>query len=312
MEQQMKELRSIYGDLLQENVSISNYTSVQIGGIVRGLFIAHSAAELEHIMSDAWRLEIPVILLGSGSNILLEDRDFPGLAIVNRAQQVKIETYNNQPSVWAESGASLIRMVNQVAQQGLSGLEWASGIPGSVGGAIAGNAGAFGGEVKDSLILAEILHRFTGKETWNVEKFEFGYRTSILKRSQEKAVVLCGRFRLQQSTSENVQNKIAELTAKRQKNTPPGSSMGCIFKNPPGNQAGKLIDAAGLKGTRIGAVEISPVHANFFINHGGASAEDYRKLIDLVKTTVKAKFDVDLELEVEIIGFQETYGLKND
>lgn len=299
----MIELRNIFGERLQENVKLSNYTTVQIGGRTDALLIAHSAAEMETTIRSLWDLNVPFFILGSGSNVLLSEKNYHGVALVNRAQGIKIDVHGAEPSVLAESGANLIRVANQTALRGLSGLEWASGIPGSVGGAVIGNAGAFGNEIKNCLLLAEILHRSKGKELWPIERFRFGYRTSVLKQNPGEAFVLSARFKLQNSTAEEVQSRIADYWAKRQKNTPQGASMGCMFKNPPGGHAGKLIEAAGLKGVKIGGVEISDVHANFFINHGNASDEDYRKLIALVQKTVKEKFNVDLELEVQIFNW---------
>jgi UDP-N-acetylmuramate dehydrogenase len=164
-----------------------------------------------------------------------------------------------------------------------------------------GNAGAFGGDMTANLIHAELLTE-QGRESWSVEKMGYGYRTSVLKRLGLKAVVLSAELRLEHSTRELVSVKISEFSERRRVTQPPGASMGSMFKNPPGDFAGRLIEAAGLKGKRIGTAEISPVHANFFINHGQTKAADVRELVNLAQKTVAEKLGVNLELEIELIG----------
>jgi UDP-N-acetylmuramate dehydrogenase len=151
------------------------------------------------------------------------------------------------------------------------------------------------------LISVELLTE-EGRETFTSAQMGYGYRTSILKRGELKAVVLSAELKLKNSTKDDVTVKIQQFSAHRKATQPPGASMGSMFKNPPGDYAGRLIEAAGLKGTRIGNAEISPVHGNFFINHANTKAEDIRALIELVQKTVKEKQGVELELEVEMIG----------
>jgi UDP-N-acetylmuramate dehydrogenase len=164
-----------------------------------------------------------------------------------------------------------------------------------------GNAGAFGGDMAGNLICAELLTN-TSREKFNVEQMGYGYRTSILKRGEVKAIVLCAELSLRNSTKEEVTVNIQQFSAHRKATQPPGASMGSMFKNPNGDYAGKLIEASGLKGTRIGNAEISPLHGNFFINHANTRAEDIRALVELVQKTVKEKQGVDLELEIEFVG----------
>ncbi len=207
----------------------------------------------------------------------------------------------DQPSVKVESGVVFSNLANRCASKGLAGLEWAAAVPGTVGGAVYGNAGAFGGDVAGDLISTELL-TMEGRETYTVEQMGYAYRTSVLKRGELKAMVLSAEFALKNSTKEDVTVKIQQFSAHRKATQPPGASMGSMFKNPEGNYAGKLIEAAGLKGTRIGNAEISPIHGNFFVNHENTSAEDIRALIELVQKTVKEKEDVELELEIELVG----------
>jgi UDP-N-acetylmuramate dehydrogenase len=195
----------------------------------------------------------------------------------------------------------IANLARRAASHGLGGLEWAAAVPGTVGGAVYGNAGAFGGDMTANLIHAELLTE-QGRENWPVEKLGYGYRTSVLKRRGLKAVVLSAELRLEHSTREVVSVKINEFSERRRATQPPGASMGSMFKNPPGDFAGRLIEAAGLKGKRIGTAEISPVHANFFINYGQTKAADVRELVNLAQKTVAEKLGVNLELEIELIG----------
>ena len=222
------------------------------------------------------------------------------MVVLNRAKGVRFHN-GDQPSVTAESGVVFSNLANRCAAKGLAGLEWAATVPGTIGGAVYGNAGAFGGDMAGSLIWAELLTG-NGREKLTAEQMGYGYRTSILKRGELDGIVLCAELRLENSTKEAVSTTIEQFGAHRKATQPPGASMGSMFKNPNGDYAGKLIDTAGLKGTRIGNAEVSPVHGNFFLNHGSTRAEDIRALIELVMKTVKEKHGVDLELEVELVG----------
>jgi UDP-N-acetylmuramate dehydrogenase len=193
-------------------------------------------------------------------------------------------------------------VARQAALRGMAGMEWAAFIPGSVGGAVYGNAGAHGSDMNASLILAEILHPENGYQEWTVSQMSYQYRSSILKRERGQTVILAARLRLHNSTPDEVQARMAEFNKHRKQSQPPGASMGSMFKNPPGDYAGRLIEAAGLKGTRIGGAQISTIHANFFINQGSASAADIHGLVQLAKKTVHDQFNVDLELEIELLG----------
>jgi UDP-N-acetylmuramate dehydrogenase len=293
-------LRAAFGDRLQENVPLAPYTSARIGGPADALIIVKSADDLAEAVSRLWELDVPYVILGGGSNVLVSDRGVRAVVVLNRAKAVDFKN-GDQPKVRAEAGVVIANLARRAASHGLAGLEWAAAVPGTVGGAVYGNAGAFGGDMSDNLIRAELLTE-SGRESWPVEKMEYGYRTSILKRQELKVVVLWAELRLEHSTKEAVSVKISEFSERRKATQPPGASMGSMFKNPPNDFAGRLIEAAGLKGTRIGTAEISPVHANFFINHGQTKAEDVRSLVSLAQKTVADKFGVNLELEIELIG----------
>lgn len=289
-----------FGDKVKENVPLAPYTSARIGGPADIFLIADTAAELGRIVKLLWKQELPFTLLGGGSNVLVSDKGVRGVVVLNRAKGVKFHA-GEQPSVTVESGVVFSNLANRCASKGFAGLEWAATVPGTVGGAVYGNAGAFGGDMAGNLISTELLTE-NGKRTLTVEQMGYGYRTSVLKRGELKAVVLSAELALKNSTKEEVTVKIQQFSAHRKTTQPPGASMGSMFKNPPGDYAGRLIESAGLKGARIGNAEVSPVHGNFFINHGNTQAADIRALIELVQKTVKEKQGVELKLEIEIIG----------
>ncbi|MBI5955240.1 MAG: UDP-N-acetylmuramate dehydrogenase [Chloroflexi bacterium] len=293
-------LRVKFRSAVQENVSLAPYTSARIGGPADIFVTVKSANELMDVMKVLWDYGMPYYILGSGSNTLVSDKGVRGVVVLDRAKDVRFEE-GDQPTVWSEAGVILSNLSNRCASKGFSGLEWAATVPGTVGGAVYGNAGAFDGDMSANLIWADVLTK-NGREKLSVEQMAYGYRTSVLKRSEMKAIVLSAMLRLKNASSVEVSAKISEFSERRRSAQPPGASMGSMFKNPAGDHAGRLIEAAGLKGTRIGNAEISTKHANFFINHGETRASDVRELIDLTRNTVKQKFGVELELEVELIG----------
>ncbi|HZJ25270.1 MAG TPA: UDP-N-acetylmuramate dehydrogenase [Anaerolineales bacterium] len=288
------------GDKVKENVLLAPYTSARIGGPADILVVADDVAELVRIVKLLWKHEMPFTILGGGSNVLVSDKGIRGVVVLNRAKAVRFHS-GDQPSVTVESGVVFSNLANRCASKSFAGLEWAATVPGTIGGAVYGNAGAFGGDMSGNLIWAELLTD-TSREKYTVDQMGYGYRTSILKRGEVKAIVLCAELSLRNSTKEEVTVNIQQFSAHRKATQPPGASMGSMFKNPNGDYAGKLIEASGLKGTRIGNAEISPLHGNFFINHANTRAEDIRALVELVQKTVKEKQGVDLELEIEFVG----------
>jgi UDP-N-acetylmuramate dehydrogenase len=307
----LTKLQEIFGDRLQEQVSLKRYTAARLGGMADHLLTVESAGELSQAASTCWEQGIPFLILGSGSNVLVSDRGARQLVILNQAKHVTFNPDTQPLSVSAESGTNFGALARQAATRGLSGLEWAAGIPGTVGGAVYGNAGAHGSDMSTCLIVADILQLTHTKEAvqpeilrvdWPVENFDYGYRTSSLKRLPGSHLVLAATIKLNQSTPEAVQAKMDEYRLMRQSSQPSGASLGSIFKNPVGEHAGRLIEAAGLKGRQVGRVEVSQVHANFFVNRGEASANDYAALIRLVQQEVFEKFGINLELEIEMIG----------
>ena len=229
---------------LQQDVPLARYTSARVGGTADWLVEVSSADELAQAAGELWAQQIPFLVLGGGSNVLVSDAGVRQVVILNHARAVRFEENKEPPRVWAESGANFGLVARQAAQRGFAGLEWAAGIPGTVGGAVAGNAGAHGGDTAGSLLVAEILHyeeQRSVRTSWTMEQFEYAYRTSILKRNPGREVVLGAGLRLERSTPEAVGAKLDELVAFRRQTQPPGASMGSMFKNPPGDFAGRLI-----------------------------------------------------------------------
>ncbi len=295
-------LRNVFGDRIQENVPLSGYTSARIGGPADVLVTIRSADEIAQAAQVLWELDLPFLLLGGGSNVLVSDKGVRGVTLLNRARAVKFDHQAEQPTVHAESGTTLNDIAQRAVRLGLSGLEWAASVPGSVGGALFGNAGAFGGEMAGNVRSIDILHRQQGRQSWPVEKMEYGYRTSLLKRTKPPALILSATLTLVHGDAAEIQAKMASNSERRRKTQPPGASMGSMFKNPPQDKAGRLLEAAGLKGRRIGGAEISAQHANFFLNTDQTRAEDMKALLELAQKAVLEQFGVLLEPEIEIVG----------
>jgi UDP-N-acetylmuramate dehydrogenase len=296
------ELQDYFDARLQTDVNMARYTTARVGGAVRWFAESTSASQLAADARFLWDHEIPFRVLGNGSNVLVSDRGWDGLMLYNQAKAITVDRDSSQPTLKAESGAALSTVVRTTLEAGLSGFEWAAGIPGTIGGAVYGNAGARGLDIEQILSLAEILHREKGQLLLTASQLGYQYRSSDLKRDPGRAVILTASFGLSLSTPDLVKEKVEEFNLKRRNSQPAGASMGSTFKNPQGDFAGRLIEAAGLKGLKVGGVEISPVHANFLVNDGIASAEDYHQLISFVQKTVRNKFSVELELEIELLG----------
>jgi UDP-N-acetylmuramate dehydrogenase len=295
-------LRQTFNDRLQENVHMANFTTMNIGGKADALLIVHTAVEMENYVNKLWELEFPYIILGSGSNVLISDYGIREVVLINHAHNLRINSNSQPASVWAESGANLAQVGRQTALRGLSGLEWASAIPGTIGGAVYGNAGAFKKDISCNFLHAEILHRIKGKQIWEREQFAYSYRSSILKKEPQEAVILSATLGLEKGEPEMIKSLMEENRQRRMKTQPLGPSMGSVFRNPEGDKAGRLIEAAGLKGKKNGGAEISSLHANFIINTGNAHAQDVLDLILQARQAVETNFGIHLIPEIQIIG----------
>jgi len=303
---QKNSLESFFGNNLKMDEMMGRYSVMQVGGPADYLAIVENKKELEESVRFLWEEEIPFILIGGGSNTLISDKGIREVVIINKAKDVKfLENDPESPRLWAESGAGFGKLSRRAATKGWTGLEWSAGIPGTVGGAVVNNAGAFGSNVAENLEVAEILHPIGDKiqrSEWSVDQLAYDYRSSLIKSGKHPAVVLSATFKLEQSTPDKVKERISSISEKRQDSQPQGASLGSMFKNPPGDYAGRLIEEAGLKGSSVGDVEISRVHGNFFLNHGNATAADISSLIKKTREIVEEKFGVELELEIQFIG----------
>ncbi len=284
---------------LRTDEPLARYTSARIGGPADFLVVAESVETLREAVRYAREQELEWRVLGSASNVLVADAGVRGLVIVNRAKQV---TFEDNGRVLAESGANLSSLARSCIARGWAGLEWAVSVPGTVGGAVVGNAGAHGGNVAGVLAGATVLEPDGTALEWPVERLAYAYRDSALKRAAGGRVVLSATFELKPADPSDLARRADEFVARRKATQPPGASIGSMFKNPPGDYAGRLIEAAGLKGTHIGGAQISAVHANFFVNTATAAAADVKALIDLAQKRVRERFGVELELEIELVG----------
>ncbi|MEW6568134.1 MAG: UDP-N-acetylmuramate dehydrogenase [Chloroflexota bacterium] len=301
--EQVQALSEALGPRLQRAVPLASYTAARIGGPADYLIVVRSREDLAAAARLLWQVRAPFRVIGGGSNLLVADAGVREVVMLNQARRVRFAADDEEmPWVWAESGAALGSVARRAVERGWSGLEWAATVPGTVGGAVVGNAGAFGGDMAHSLHRAEVVVQGGESETWPVSRLDYAYRDSWLKRNPGTAVVLSATMALTRSTPEATRARVAEFVAQRQQTQPGGASMGSMFKNPPGDHAGRLIEAAGLKGLRQGGAQISIRHANFFINLGGATAADVWALIETARNKVAQEFGVNMELEVERIG----------
>ncbi len=300
------EARRTFGDRLLADEPLARHTTFRIGGPAEWFLAVETSDELAQAARLARKHGIPFFILGGGSNILVADAGIEGLVIAIRCRKVEVRP---DGAVYAEAGASLAGLARTAIRAGLGGLEWAVSVPGTVGGAVIGNAGAHGGCVADSLETTILLAPDGAIERHPVAWLNYSYRYSRLKgqRSAEAYIVLGAEFHLKPEPVAELEARAERFLAQRRATQPTEASVGSIFKNPTGDYAGRLIEAAGLKGHRIGQAQISPVHANFIVNLGGATAADVWSLIGLAREVVRRRFSVDLELEILRVGRWQGY-----
>ena len=287
-----------WDDQLLLNEPMSRHTTFRVGGPADVLFLPESGGDVARAMDAAKALGVSTYIIGNGSNLIVRDGGIRGLVIALGEGMGAVSREGNV--VTAQAGATLSRVSAFAQNEGLSGLEFASGIPGTLGGGCAMNAGAYGGQRSDALVDAVVL--VNGKEqTWTVREMAMGYRTS--RPLREGAVVLSARFRLTPDDPQAILARMKELNARRRDKQPLNyPSAGSTFKRPEGHFAGALIEGAGLKGRSVGGAQVSEKHAGFIVNTGGATASDILALIRVVQDEVRAKYGVALETEVRIIG----------
>ena len=283
------------------NEPMAKHTTMRVGGPADVLFLPDSIEEVAKALAWAGELGVPALLMGNGSNLIVRDGGVRGLVISLGERFSRIRVQGEE--LTAQAGASLKRVAAAAQEAGLSGLEFAAGIPGTLGGGVAMNAGAYGGQVSDVLVDAQVL--LDGEAaTLTRAEMEMGYRSTVpLKRGLP---VLSARFRLTRDDPEAIAERARRFNALRREKQPLSfPSAGSVFKRPAGQFAGALIEAAGLKGLTVGGAQVSEKHAGFIINLGGATATDVLKLIAEVQRRVQAHAGVWLETEVRIVGTDE-------
>jgi UDP-N-acetylmuramate dehydrogenase len=306
---------------IKEKIPLKEYTTFKIGGPARYFFVAKSKEDLKNAILWAKKKKLPFFILGGGSNVLFSDNGFDGLVI--KLQNTQYEIRNTK--IVAEAGVPLQKLVLELARRGLSGLENLAGIPGTLGGAIWGNAGAFGREIGNLVEEVKVLD--VGSSKLEVKKLKnkgckFGYRGSVFKR-RKNWIILEATLKLKKGKKKEIEEKIKEILKLRKEKQPlEFPSAGSVFKNVSIEKvpkeirekfkekikngflpAGVLIEAAGLKGFQIGGAKISEKHANFIVNVGNAKASDVKELIEKIKKEVKKKFKIQLEEEIKLVGF---------
>jgi UDP-N-acetylmuramate dehydrogenase len=281
---------------------MANHTTIKIGGPAE-LFVEPSSVEnLETTMNLIRKYKVQWIAIGRGSNLLVSDRGISGVVIKLGSGLDKVEI--NGTTLTVGGGHSLVSLATSISRKGLSGLEFASGIPGSVGGAVFMNAGAHGSDISKILDKALVLFEDGTLEWVSNEEMEFSYRTSVLQKKRP-GVVVEAVFSLKEGNKDSIFSEMQKNKDYR-KETQPWNfpCAGSIFRNPLPNYAGKLIEVAGLKGYQIGGAKISEMHGNFIVNTGNAKADDVLQLIQHVKDTIYDLYEVKMETEVEIIGIK--------
>ena len=282
------------------NADMSKYTSFKAGGCADEMVIVDTPEELLEVLIELNGKADPYIMLGNGTNTLVKDSGYHGTVVKlgESFNEVKVEGER----VTAGGGALLSVIAKAALAESLTGFEFAGGIPGSVGGAIFMNAGAYGGEMKDIVETVTLAKKDgSGVVTVKGEDMDFGYRHSVLEETGD--IVLSVTYKLAKGDRQEIQSTMAELTQKRNEKQPVQyPSAGSFFKRPEGHFAGKLVQDAGLKGLTVGGAQVSQLHSGFVINVGGATATDIIDLMHVVQDTVEDKFGVRLEPEVRIIG----------
>ena len=297
MQTKINELANLTRCKFLANEALAKHTTWHVGGPADALFMPQSVEECIEVLNAATLQNIPFFILGNGSNLLVGDKGFRGIVIKTSA--LKNITFTRD-SVSAECGVKLPLLAMESAKRSLSGLEFAAGIPGTIGGVVKMNAGAEGSSIAN--VFKKALCWGNGKvfET-TYSDMDFSYRSSIIKRNP--MMVLQVEFNLSFANNEEIKTRINQyVTARKTKQPLEYPNAGSVFKNPPGNFAGKLINEAGLKGKSIGGAIVSPKHANFIVNTGNATAMDIKNLINTIQLEVARSCGVNLETEVEFVG----------
>jgi UDP-N-acetylmuramate dehydrogenase len=296
------ELKQITGLRLRLAEPLARYTSMKIGGPADIFIAVETRSALASVLGLLRIHDTPVCLLGNGSNVLISDRGVRGAVVQLTADFRKAVWLEEGDFIRVRVGAAhpVTQLVREAARKGYAGLEFAEGIPGTVGGALVMNAGAYGSEFETIIEQVEALTADGQAMTFSRAQMTFTYRDSHLP---DGTVVTGVTMRLRKGEPAQVSSKLRELVSKRKSSQPSGlPNSGSMFRNPPGDYAGRLIEAAGLKGKRHGQAQIAERHANFIVNLGGAKAEEVRQLMELARSEVRRQFGVELVAEVKLLG----------
>lgn len=293
--------------VLEFGAAMAPHTSLRVGGPADVLAIAQRAEDLALMVLEARELDVPVTVIGGGSNVLVADSGVRGVVVLNRCRRWRVFVGRDRvPRVWAESGVLLAGLARALIRQGLDGLTWAVHIPGTVGGAVVGNAGAHGGCIADVLEKVTLMDADGHVRDVGPDALAYSYRSSRLKAAvasgEPTPVVMSATFRLTPKPAAALLARAERFVAYRRETQPAEPSVGSIFRNPEGDFAGRLMEAAGLKGRRVGGAMISPVHANFIVNIEQGTAADVETLMREAREAVLARFGVLLVPEIVFLG----------
>ncbi|MDC4203537.1 MAG: UDP-N-acetylmuramate dehydrogenase [Candidatus Manganitrophus sp.] len=293
----LKEALKDYPGEVRFDEPVAPYTSLKVGGPAEAMVFPRSSAEVVLLMERIGQHRLPYFILGGGSNLIVRDGGIPGVVV--HLKHLSRIAFQEPDTLLADAGVSYPKLSTEAMAKGLSGLEFAAGIPGTVGGAIAMNAGIPGEETASVLSSITLVDEEARVKTLPKEAIQFGYRTAALP----KGIVTSASFRLTLAAPAEVEQKLKRLL-KRRRETQPLSfpNVGSVFTNPPGDYAGRLVESVGLKGFRIGDAQISERHGNFIINLGNAKAGEVLALIAEMQTRVKERHGIDLELEARVVG----------
>jgi len=278
---------------------MQKHTTFRIGGPADIMILPNSIEELQEILGIIRDADVSYMVIGAGSNLLVSDKGIRGVVIKIGPAFANINIEGNK--LIAGAGATLTAISRRAQAASLSGLEFAVGIPGSIGGAIMMNAGAYGGEICQVLESAEVMDSLGNIKNYSDQEMHFGYRHSRLM--EEELIALSGTFLLKPDDPELILSRMQDITERRREKQPIDMPCaGSVFKRPPDNYVGPLVEKAGLKGYRIGGAEVSTKHAGFIVNVGGATCKDVLDLIGFVQSTIKEKYNVTLEPEIRVVG----------
>jgi UDP-N-acetylmuramate dehydrogenase len=279
---------------------LAPHTTWKIGGPARWFCRVRTEAALASVLEKAHTDREPIALLGMGSNVLVSDAGFPGIVVRLEGEFLRVSVQGERLA--AGGGAALGAVCSAAARAGLSGIEAISGIPSSIGAAVRINAGAYGGEIFDVLEVARLVSSSGEARSVRAEEIPHAYRWTRLVETKE--IVVSAGLKLERAPADRIEAKTRAVAEKRRGALPSEPNAGSVFKNPPGDYAGRLIEACGLKGARRGGAAISARHANVIVNEGGATAEDVLALMRLARDTVRERFGITLAPEVELLGLK--------